>query len=406
MKYEIKKINGIDVIFVPMETTSITIQIWVKAGSIYENRDNNWISHFLEHMFFKWGKKYKTAKEVTEVIDNVWGEFNAFTGRESTNYYIKVAPEYIFLAMDLLSDMLVNPSFDEKEIEKEKWVILQELKMNQDSPHKVLLNKFLEFYYGDNPYGWPIIWKEKNILSFKQKDLFNYKNSLYTKDNLVIAIAWKIDNQKEIEDKIWELFADLPEKKIWQKAEFLWIQARKKEGFFKKNVEQNHIIIWIPGFSVHSTKKYEISLLATILWWNMSSILFQEIREKLGLCYYVWAAHYANDEDGLFMIKAGLDKKKLKQWINKINEILDEVVNWEITQDQLDKAKWYFKWKTKMGIETSDEMVSYVLNQYLFTQKIIKLEDFIKKLDAITLDDIKSVAKVLSKENRYLFYID
>ena len=406
MKYEIKNIDWIDCIFVPMDTTSVTIQIWVKAGSVYENKKENWISHFLEHMFFKWWKKYKTAKQVTETIDNIWWEFNAFTWRENTGYYVKVAPDYINLAIDLLSDMLVSPNFEPNEIEKEKWVIIQELKMNQDSPHKVLINKFLEFYYWDNPYGWPVIWTEENILSFQQKDFFDYKNALYTKDNIVIAIAWKLDNQNKIEELIKEKFTELPEKKTKQKVKFTWIQTDKKEWFFEKKVEQNHIIIWIPWVSVFDDKRYELSLLATILWWNMSSILFQEIREKLGLCYYIWASHYANDEDGLFMIQAGLDKKNFKKWIEKINEVLDEVVKWNITQEQLEKSKGYLLWKTKIWIETSNEMVDYVLSQYLSKKEIVNLEQFVERIKKISLDDIQNIAKLLKKENRYLYYLD
>jgi len=405
MKYEIKKLANIDCIFVPMDTTSITIQIWVNAWSVYENRNENGISHFLEHMFFKWWKKYKTAKQVTETIDNIWWEFNAFTWRESTGYYVKVATDYINLAIDLLSDMLVNPNFDPEEIEKEKWVIIQELKMNQDSPHKVLINKFLEFYYGDNPYGWPVIWTEENILSFTQKDFFEYKNSLYTKDNIVIVIAWNLKNQKEIEELIKEKFNDLPEKKIKSKAKFNWINTKEKIWFFEKKVEQNHLIIWIPWVSVLDDRKYELSLLATILWWNMSSILFQELREKLGLCYYIWASHYSHDEDGLFMIHAGLDKKNFDKWIKKINEILDDVVDWNILQEQLEKAKGYLLWKTKIWIETSNEMVDYVISQYLSKKEIVSLEEFVEKIKKISLDDVKNIAKLLKKDNRYLYYL-
>ena len=405
MKYKIKKISGINTIFVPMDTTSTTIQIWVKAGSVYENKKENGISHFLEHMFFKWWKKYKTAKQVTETIDNIWWEMNAFTWKENTGYYIKVATDYIDIAIDLLADMLVNPNFDEKEIEKEKWVIIQELKMNEDNPHKVLLNNFWKFYYWDTAFWQTIIGTEENILSFKRDDFINYKNSLYTKDNLVIAIAWKFD-EKKIEEQIKEKFSSLPEKKTKSKEKYMWIQTKEKTWYFEKKVEQNHLVLWIPWFSINDERRYEMAILATILWGNMSSVLFQELREKLWLCYYIWAWHYSSEEDGIFLIRAGLDKKNFKKWVEKINELLDNAVNGNITQQQLDNAKWYFIWKTKMGIETSDEMVSYVLDQYLSTWKIVLLDEFLEKVKKISLDDVKKVAKKLSKENRYLYYLD
>jgi predicted Zn-dependent peptidase len=405
MKFEVKKISDIDCVFAPMDVNSTTIEIWVRAGSTYETKKENWISHFIEHMFFKWWEKYKTAKDVTEAIDNVGWEFNAYTWREHTWYYVKVAPEYIDLAIDVLSDMLVNANFDKNEIEKEKQVIIQELKMNQDNPHKVLINNFFKFYYWDNAYGQSVIWTEKNILSFTQQDLFNYKNSLYTKDNLVIAIAWKIEDQKRLEKLIEKSFKDLPSKKTKSKQKFLGIQAKEKIWYFNKNLEQNHLIIWIPGFSIFDERRYFISILATILWGNMSSILFQELREKLGLCYYISSAHYSSEEDGLFMIRAGLDKQNFQKWVDKINDILDEIVSGNISQEQLDKAKSYLLWKIKMGIETSDEMTNYILGDYLSLWKVETIDDYVKKINEISLDDIKQVVKFLSKENRYLYYL-
>jgi predicted Zn-dependent peptidase len=311
----------------------------------------------------------------------------------------------IDLAIDVLADMLVNASFNEDEIEKEKQVIIQELKMNQDNPHKVLINNFFKFYYWDNAYGQSVIWTEKNILSFTQQDLFNYKNSLYTKDNLVIAIAWKIEDQKRLEKLIEKSFKDLPSKKIKSKQKFLGIQAKEKIWYFNKNLEQNHLIIWIPGFSIFDERRYFISILATILWGNMSSILFQELREKLGLCYYISSAHYSSEEDGLFMIRAGLDKQNFQKWVDKINDILDEIVSGNISQEQLDKAKSYLLWKIKMGIETSDEMTNYILGDYLSLWKVETIDDYVKKINEISLDDIKQVVKFLSKENRYLYYL-
>ena len=406
MDFETRKVNWITMVFAPMDTNSITVEIWVKAWSTYETRETNWISHFLEHMFFKWWKKYQTPKQVTEAIENVWWDFNAYTWREHTWYYVKVAPEYVDLAVDVLSDMLVRPKFEKKEIEKEKWVIVQELKMNQDSPYKVLWNKFAKFYYWDNPYGWPVIGTEENILSFTQNDLFSYKNSLYTKDNLVIAVAGNIKNIDKLANLIWEKFNDLPEKKTWKKAKFMWIQAKKHIWFYKKWVEQNHLILAMKWFSIFEEKRFPATLLATILGWNMSSILFQELREKLGLCYYISAAHYSSDEDGLFLIKAGLDKKNFKKWVDKINEILDKIISNWVSLEQLQKAKSYFIWKTKMWIETSDEMTNFILSDYLSLDRVVSLDEIIEKIKAVTQDDIKQVMDILKKENRYLYYLE
>ena len=406
MDYKIKDISWVKVIFALMDTNSVTIQIWVNAGTLYENEDNNWISHFLEHMFFKGSKNYPSAKIISETIDWVWWVFNAFTSREETWYYVKVASDYAQIALDVLLDLIVNPLFLEEEIEKEKYVILQELKMNQDNPHKVLYDKFLEyFYWTDNPYGWQTIWTEKNILSFTKKDLLSYSKALYTKDNIIIVIAGNIQNEEKLEKMIKEKISQLNETSSLKKAKFQWIKAKEKISYFKKNVEQNHLLLAIPTIPYSNKRRYVLSVVSTILWWNTSSILFQELREKLGLCYYISTSNYFSQEDGIFLLKAGIDKKNLKKWIDKINKILDETVKWNITNKQLEKAKSYLIWKNKIWIETSDEMADYILSDYLSLGKIESLDEFLENIKNVKLEEVKDLVKEFFK-NRYLFYLE
>ena len=409
MKYELKNINWIDCIFIPTDSNSTTIEIWVKAGSNYETKEENWISHLLEHMLFKWWKKYKTPKEVSEIIDNIWWEMNAYTSREKTWYYIKTASEYIETSIDVLSDIFVYPNFDKKELEKEKLVVLQELKMWQDDPYKLLYNKFMWYYYwNSNAYWRTIIWTEKNIKNFTQEDLIKYKNSLYTKDNIVIVVSWKIDNQVKLEKMIKEKFNDLPKNKTKEKQKFKWINAKKHKDFYKKWLEQNHLIMWIPSFSVKNNNSYIVDLIWVILWWNMSSILFQEVREKLWLCYYIWSSNYTNQEDWILLINAWIDKNNFDKWIKKINEILDNFQNWNITIEQLEKAKNYLIWSSKIWLETSNSIAWYMINSYINNNwKIETIEEYIEKIKKISLIDIKNISrKIFWKENRYLYYLD
>ena len=400
------KINWLNVILAQMDSSSTTVEILAKAGSINENKQNNWISHFLEHMFFKWGKKYKTPLEVSQAIDEIWGSFNAFTGYEYAGYYVKTAPNFVNKSIDVLSDMLVNGQFPENEIEKEKWVVIQELKMIEDNPARLAYYKFNEFYYWDNSYGWPIIWTEKNILGFTRQDLINYKNSLYTKDNLVIVVAGKITNPHDVLQQIWEKFWNLPEKRAIPEPKFSGITL-EKEGFFKKDTQQNHLLVWIPWINVKSDKKYVFDVLATILWWNMSSVLVQEIREKLGLAYYISASHYAKSQDGVFLIRAGLDKKNFEKWKKKIAEILDKFTLWNISKDKFEKAKSYLIWSLQIGLETSDEVADFVVFNKLFKGKIFSIDELIENVEKVTYDDVVSLAKeFLGKDKRKWFWVE
>ncbi len=203
MHYEIKKIWGIDCIFAPMqESNSLTIEISIKAGSYYESQKEAGISHVLEHMFFKGGKKWSTSKEVAIAMDSIGATFNAGTGESSTSYYIKSAPQFANLSLEMLADMLLDAQFATPELEREKGVIIQELKMYEDNPISVLHEKWQHFFFGDSSYGRPIIGFEENILGFTREQLIAYKNELYTKDNLLITIAGHLENQAELERKI------------------------------------------------------------------------------------------------------------------------------------------------------------------------------------------------------------
>ncbi len=407
MNYEIYDINWLKVLLSNMpEANSVTTQILVKAWSIYETKDINWISHFLEHMFFKWWKKYRTPKEVSQTIDQIGWEFNAFTSEEYAWYWVKSAPEYLEISLDVLADMLVYAKFPKDEIEREKWVVIQEIKMYEDMPHRLIYDLFKEYYYGDNSYWWPILWPEQNILKFNQDLLFKYKEELYTKDNSLIVIAWSIKNKNKILDLISKLFKDLPEKKKREKPKFTNYKPSKKEEKYTKNTQQNHLLIGIPGYNIFDNKKYAASLLATLLGWYMSSILFQEIREKRWLCYYIWMSHSSHSYDWLYYIRAWLQKDKFEEGKNAINEILDNISTWNIHEEEFNKAISHIKWKIKMWIETSDQMADFIWEQYLITWKIKSLNEIIKEYEKVNIKDLKEIATNLVNENRYIYWIE
>lgn len=406
MNYFIKKIAGIDCIFAPMqESNAITIEIMCKAGSIYETRTTNWISHFLEHLFFKWGKRYPTPKSVAEAVDKFWGEFNAYTGDEYAGYYVKCAPEFTNQAIDVLGDMMMNPQFPKDELEREKGVVIQELKMYEDNPMALVSQKRQQRYFGDNNYGWPTIGTIENILSFNQDMLFQHKELLYTKDNLIIMIAGKINNQKDIEDQIADFFNNLPEKLQYKKDDFPNHLPKEQSNFYDKKTEQNHLIISAPGFKWDDQTRYAASVLTTILGGNMSSRFFQNIREKQWLCYYINASHLSGQDDWTFMMRAWIDKERFDFGVQKIYEEIARIAQGDFSQEEFNNTIWYNIGQLQMGIESSDQMASFLGAQYLLYGKIETLDQIVQTYKKLTLKDIKDIASKLNKENLYLYYI-
>lgn len=406
MKYEIKKIAGIDCIFAPMQDcNSVTIQVLAKAWNVYETREINWLSHFLEHMFFKWGKKYETPKKVAETVDKFWWQFNAFTTWEYAGYYVKCAYDNLNIAIDVLADMIVNPVFPKEEMEREKWVVIQEIKMYEDNPASLVYDKWSNFYFWDNSYGWGTLWLEENIKSFSQEDLFNHKNNLYTKDNLVIVVAGNIKDENAIEEQIWTLFWDLPWNTKISKPKFEWILPNVKQDFYDKGTEQNHLIISANWVKRGAEWEFESKILSTILWGNMSSRLFQNVREKQGLCYYISARHWNVRDYWIFMIRAGLDKERFEFGKEKIFEEIQNINKNEIFQEEFENAVWYVIWSLQMGIETPDDMADFLGSQYLLYGEIRDLNYLTEQYKNVTLDSIKKIQTKLDKDNLYSYWI-
>lgn len=407
MQYQIKKIAGIDCLFAPMnEGNSITIDISFKAGSLYENEEEAGISHFLEHMFFKWGKKRKTPAEVAIAMDKIWAIFNAGTGKASTSYYIKCAPQFASYGLEMLADMLINATFQLEEMEREKGVVIQELKMYEDNPQSVLGEKWARFFFGDTPFGKPIIWTEESIQSFRREQLFAYKQALYTKDNLLITLAGKIENQEALQEQIAQLFSSLPEKKTRQKPDFYRSLPDQHSDFFTKKTEQNHLMIAMPGFTGASKEKNAARLLCTILWGNMSSRLFQHIREQLGLCYSINAGYGCSSDYGFFYISSGLKKSDFSDGVEHIHQEINKLISESFRDEELENAKNYLIWGIQMGIESSDEMADFLWDQYLHYGKIDTLEEIIQQYQSIQRSDLEALFPYLTRDKRWSYHIE
>ncbi len=407
MKYSIENVAWIDCIFAPMnDVHSISIRIMCKAWSNNETLKQGWIAHCLEHMFFKWWKRYKTQKDVAETLDWIWAAYNAFTSNNTVDYFVKCAPNFVEQSLDVLADMMMNAKFDEKELEKEKWVIIQEMKMYEDDPMSLVSEKQRLWYFGNNSFGRPVIWNEKTVSSFTSQDLHDYKNSLYTKDNLIIVVAGKWADDEKLKKLIWNYFWSMGEKRTVKKPKFPWKLPKEYESFFKKWTEQNHLIITAPWFDGNDERRYAAKVLASILGWNMSSRLFQNIRTKEGLCYYIRSYHVAGPDFWNFGIRAWMDKNRFEFWLKRIREEIETVVNDGITQKEFENVIGYLIWNIQMWIETSDEMADFLWWQYIWFGKIETLEEILEKYKKLTLRDVNQLCDMLALENCYTYHIE
>lgn len=381
-------------------TNSITVLILVGAGSRYEKLELNGISHFLEHMFFKGAKKYKNTKEVSEAIDSVGGDFNAFTGKEYAGYFVKVSADKYDVAINVLADMLIDARLDIEEIEKERGVILEEYNMYQDTPMYQIGWDFERLIYGDQPMGRDQIGTKELIKSVSQQDFLNYLNDLYTPDNTVIAIAGNFEEEKIIKD-IENLFV-FPNSRENKKLSFEPIQSllsEKKVWLRDKKTEQAHIVIGFPGFAAQDEKLYASKLLAVIMGGNMSSRLFLAVREAQGLAYYINANTDDYTDTGIWSVSAGVTVEKIDQAIKSTINEFEKVVREGILIEELEKAKSFLKGKMVLRLEDSEEYAHLIGKYALLQNQEIGVEDIIKKIDAVTLNEINQVAKELFKED-------
>ncbi len=409
MTYQIKTINWLTCIFYDMpHATSVTTQLFVKAGSIYEDDTTNGISHFLEHMFFKGGVRYPTSQDVSRVIDEIGGEHNAYTSDDAASYYIKTAPDFMELAIDVLSDMIINSQFPIDELATEQWVVVQEIKMIEDNPARWIYSLRRKWYMGDNPYGRPVIGTEDNVLSFTQQMLLDHRNDLYTTNSMVLVVCWKIPNSDVIEWLISRYFVGMQTWEGGTKPNRSCItRPSQKLWYHTKGTEQNHMVIATDGYKYDTPEFYPAKLLGTIMWGNTSSRFWQLLREKHGLCYYAQAGHYGDSDDGVFMIRAWLRKDNFDQTIDLIKWELASIATWEsITQVELDQAKWYLIGTLQMWLETSSDVSERVGSDYLIYGKIETIEEIIQAYRDVKLEQIQLIAQKLLWDEWYTYYIE
>ncbi|MFC1700929.1 M16 family metallopeptidase [Patescibacteria group bacterium] len=385
--------NGLRILTSPMEgTKTVSVLVLVKTGSKYETKDINGLSHFLEHIFFKGTRKRPDTLAISESLDRVGGEYNAFTTQEYTGYWAKVSNNYLDLALDWVSDIFLNSQIKSEEIEKEKGTIIEELNMYLDMPMRYIGDLWMELLYGDQPAGWKVIGTKDNIKNLKREEFIKYLENHYSSKNTVVVIAGNIKNELAIK-KAKKYFKTINTKEVKDKLPVKEHQNKPEALIYYKKTDQTYLHLGVRAYDIFHPDKYALGLLGTILGGNMSSRMFISVRERQGLAYYIKTGIYADTDTGSLVTQAGVDNKRVDRAIKSILKEYKKISERKITQSELQKAKDYTKGSALIDMESSDSQASFIGFQELMTNKILTLESKFAKIDAVTINDIQRVAK-------------
>jgi len=387
--------NGLRVMTIPMPSfESATVLVMVQAGSRYETRKNSGIAHFFEHMAFKGTDRFPTAMDIASLIDGIGGEFNAFTGKEYTGYYIKSQTTHVPLMLDVLSDMLGHSKLDSKEIDKERGVILEEMNMYEDTPMRNIGDVYERLLYGDTPLGWDTIGHKDVILSIKREDFQEYMGSLYSADNMTVVVAGGVSD-KEALSQVKKYFGNMKRFKTKKPLPAKENQKTPQLHIKTKKTEQIHIALGVRTTDVNSKDRMPLSLLAAILGGGMSSRLFNEVREKRGLAYYVRSHSDHYTDVGSFVSTAGIDPKRV---LDAVDVMMDQYRlvaggHMHIADSELRKAKEFSKGHLVLELEDSRSVAVYYAHQELLEDKTDNPDEVIDQIEAVTSEEIEAVGK-------------
>ncbi|RJO59416.1 insulinase family protein [Candidatus Parcubacteria bacterium] len=392
--------NGVKVLISPLkETQAVTVMAIVKVGSRYENIKLNGASHFIEHMMFKGTRKRPDTLTLTKELDGIGAEYNAFTAKDHTAYYIKTNRFHVDLALEILSDMLVNSKFDEKELNRERGVIIEEINMYEDNP-MVLVEDVLEGgLYGDSPLGRNIAGTKSGIAKMDRREMLRFKDQYYIGPNIWLVIAGRVPpNIKSLAERYFRLMPKQPSSPIFQRQKKL--NAKRVHLKFKKT-EQVHLIIGGPALPYADRNLTALSVLSTMLGGTMSSRLFIEIRERRGLCYFIRASLSPYQDLGHFQIQAGLDKNRISEAIPAILGELQKMRRGEFRTEELNRAKEYMKGKFILDLEDSENLAGWLGKQALFLPEIKTVKTRLAEIDQVTSAKVKKLAKTIFQPRRF-----
>src|SRR3989338_519510 len=401
MKYEKRTFgNGLRTIVAPMaDTEAATLWVLFGTGSKYEVKKINGVSHFLEHLFFKGTKSRPRPGQIWRELDKIGAQKNAFTSKEYTGYYVKASAKHFDIALDIVSDILLEPLFKKEEIEKERGVILQELAMYEDDPRRQASEVFEDLMYGDQPAGWDIGGTPETVKNITRDDIVNYKKNHYIASNAVVAVAGNIDSET-VFSKIERAFSKMREGKKVNKLKVKEAQRAPQVKFKAKQVDQTHLRLVVRAYGMHDERRYALQVLATILGGNMSSYLWKEIREKAGLTYYISAGAEEYTDSGYLLASAGVAHEDLLRTVKKIVEILRRLKGNGVSESEIKFAKEFIRGSTALAFETTDEVATFLAAQELFYGQLLTPQEILRKIERVSRGDIIKIIKEIFRPNK------
>jgi len=373
------------------DTKSLTLLVLFGTGSKYEAKRINGVSHFLEHLFFKGTVSRPEPGDISRVLDDVGAEHNAFTSKEVTGYWVKTASKQFPLALDIVSDILLEPLFNTDEIEKERGVIFQEMNMYLDTPRQHIHDLFEGLLYGDQPAGWDIIGTKESLNSLVRKDIVNYRKNYYVGSNAIVVVAGNIDEHTAVQ-QIKKAFSSLPAGMPKKKKPVREGQKTPAVQIMRKKTDQTHMIVGARAYGMYDEERYATSLLASILGGKASSRLYMDIRERLGLAYTIGAGTQTYTDSGYVSVYAGVPHEKAKEVVRRIRDAFRVAEKEGVTPDEVRRAKDFYRGHFAISLESSDEVASFFAEQELFYGRVQTPEEVMARIERVTERDINAVA--------------
>ncbi len=382
--------NGLRVVFVPMDLTSVVVSLSVGAGGKNEKKNEHGLAHFLEHMAFKGTKKRPDKMAMAKELDKIGAIYNASTSKEKTTYWIKNTSRHLNLMTDIVSDIVFNSQLKEKEIGREKGVILEEINMYEDTPVEKVDDLFFQQVMGNNLLGRSLLGTKKSVQSFDRDDFLNYKQRLYSPKNMVLAFAGKSDKQ-EIFDLSEKWFGDF---RSFQASEerISWRSEPEKIFIEQKDTEQTHLVLGCPIFGLKDSRRWPMSVLKTVLATGMSSRMWNEIREKRGLAYYVYSMVSYFQEAGLFAIKAGVRNDQVQEAVGVIKKELTNIGE-TMTNEEFQDAKEGIRGRILLSLESTNNLAEWAADTWLREGKIRTVKETLELIDSVKIEQVRDLAE-------------
>jgi predicted Zn-dependent peptidase len=385
--------NGLTVLTEKMDhIRSVSMGIWVKSGSRHEDPRVNGISHFVEHMVFK-GTSHRSAEDIARQVDSIGGNMDAFTGKETICFNIKVLDEHLPIAVDVLSDMVLHPVFDGKEILRERGVILEEIKMDEDNPDYLVHEIFTQNFFKGHPLGKPILGTKETVRRFDQPAILDYYGGKFAPGNMIISAAGNLDHH-EVVELLRERFEQLPSgTNGWQDTPPKTNSRITLRN--KKSLEQVQICVGVPSYSISHDRRYVMYVLNTLLGGGMSSRLFQNIREKQGLVYSIFSELNPFRDAGMLSVYAGTSRESASKVVRAIVNEFRQLKEVPISEEELKRAKDQLKGSLMLSLESSTARMSNLARQEMYYDHFISMDEIINRIQAVNVEDLLRSANEL-----------